>query len=164
MNKGFTLIELMIVVAILAIVATIALPSYKSYIENTKIRNGAESIQNGLQKARTEAVLKNASVIFTLGANSAWTVGCVTSNANCPAVIEERKAKDGSSNTVTVTPAAGTVTFTNLGTRATGGINQITLDNSALASADSRELRVTINGASVRMCDPNLAVGNLKAC
>ncbi len=166
----------MIVVAIIAIVASIALPSYKNYIENSRIRNAAESIQNGLQKARAEAVLKNAPVIFTLGSNTAWAVGCVTAvttdnngdgAADCPSVIEQRETFDGSSATVSTAelPAgATTVTFTNLGTRTSGGITQLTIDNSALSTTDSRELRVTINGASVRMCDPNLPVGNLRAC
>jgi type IV pilus assembly protein PilE len=36
MNKGFTLIELMIVVAIIAILAAIAYPSYQEYVRKTK--------------------------------------------------------------------------------------------------------------------------------
>jgi type IV fimbrial biogenesis protein FimT len=167
--KGFTMIELMIVVAILAIIASIAFPSYRTYIENSRIRNAAESIQNGVQKARTAAVQNNARVSFTLGANSAWTIGCTTATALCPAEIEKHVVGATMATvTTTKTPAAATqIFFTNLGTRdATAGqLTQITIDNTKLATADSRELNVTIGaGGNVRMCDPNLPTGNLRAC
>ena len=171
-QTGFTLVELIIAVAIITIVASIAFPTYRTYIENSRIRTAAESIQNGLQKARSEAVLKNANVTFTLSANSDWAVGCtvpVTADNNgdgledCPTLIAERSDASGTIQAVDVA-AQTQVIFTNLGTRVAGGLTQITIDNSALTSAESRELRVTINGASVRMCDPSAPVGNLKAC
>lgn len=37
-NKGFTLIELMIVIAILGVLAAVAIPYYNQYIENSKMR------------------------------------------------------------------------------------------------------------------------------
>lgn len=167
---GFSLIELMIAIAILSLVMIIAIPSYQQWIANSRIRNAAESIQNGLQKARAMAVTNNAPVRFILGANSAWTVGCVTTTATCPAVIEDHKASDGASTTTTITKnpvAATTLTYTNLGSRSanTGELLRVDIDSSTLASADSRDLRVVIGtGGSVRMCDPNLPSTDLRAC
>jgi len=59
-NKGFTLIELMIVVAILGILATVALPSYQDYMKKSKRSDGiaaSMSLMLAMQKARGNCAL-----------------------------------------------------------------------------------------------------------
>ncbi|HOY86377.1 MAG TPA: GspH/FimT family pseudopilin [Methylotenera sp.] len=169
-HRGFTLIELMTVVAVIGVLAALGLPSYRIWIENTKIRTAAESIQSGLQKARVEAIKRNVRVQFVLGANSAWTVSCVTA-AQCAdlagGVVETRGASDGSSAniTVTATPAGSTtIIFSNFGTVSPASaiapvvpvpFTQLELNNATLGAADSRKLRVMIGPGGVgRTCDP----------
>lgn len=165
---GFTLIELMVAIAILSLLLMFAAPSYQQWIANSRLRNAAESIQNGLQKARAQAVINNAQVRFVLGANSAWTVGCVTTTATCPAILEDHKASDGASSATTINAlpnGATTLTYTNLGSRSAnaGELIAVNVDTSAIASADSRELRVQIGtGGNVRLCDPNAS--DVRAC
>jgi len=169
---GFTIVELMISIALLGIVLTLALPGYRAFVQNNYIRTAAESIQSGLQLARAEAVGRNTQIQFELGDNSAWTIGCATPSANCPAEIQSRSAGDGSSSSVVVatTPADATkVIFNNLGATvpAADSLTQvdIDIDPTVLPAEDSRELRVTIGiGGNTRMCDPSLDVTDARAC
>ena len=172
-SAGFSLLEVIITVTIVAFLAAIAIPNFKAWTQNTKIRTAAESLQAGIQKARAEALTRNAQVQFVLGANSAWTVGCPTVTATCPAVIEQRAATEGSTDTVIVTPTpAGTTTvaFGNLGTRATNAADFTRLDldisTSILSAAESRELRVTVGtSGNARMCDPEFTYpANPRGC
>jgi type IV fimbrial biogenesis protein FimT len=158
-NSGFTLIELMITIALLGILSFFAIPSYRTWIQNTQIRGGAEAILNGIQLARAEAVQRNTNTQFVLGSKADWTVQTASGTA-----IQTRTSQDGSPNvTVAVTPAgATTITFNAFGrVQNANAINRIDVDSSVLSAADSREMRITIGaGGNIRMCDPNLTVSS----
>ena len=174
LQAGFTIIEVMVVVAVLAIVLSIALPNLRVMIANTQIRSVAESVRNGFQVARTEAVKRNESVRFTLNANSSWQLGCVTvvadlngdGQADCPAVITQKGVREGGGNAVTIV-GAGQAIFTSLGTLAAiaGQLTQvdITSTNTAIGT---RPLRITLGvGGNARMCDPSITTaGDARAC
>ena len=169
-SSGFTLIELMITIAIFSITLTFGVSSYRTWVQNNQIRNAAESIQNGIQRTRAEAVKCNANVAFTLGAASSWTVTHAGACGSLAAgsTLESRASSEGSKNvTVTAAPVgATTITLSSLGAvvanaDASATLTQVDLDSSVLDPADSRDLRVTIGlGGIVRMCDPNLAAGS----
>lgn len=59
-SKGFTLIELMIVVAIVGILAAIAYPSYLQYVESTR-RSDAQGALSGLASAMERHYTTNSS-------------------------------------------------------------------------------------------------------
>lgn len=171
-QTGFTMIEMMVVVAVLAIVLSIALPNLQIMIANTQIRSVAESVRNGLQVARIEAVKRNESVRFTLNADSSWQIGCVTvvadldgdGQADCPAVITQKGVREGGGNAVTVV-GAGQAAFTSLGTL-TAASTLALVNFTSTTVAGTKALRITLGtGGNARMCDPSIvAVGDARAC
>lgn len=62
---GFTLIELMTVMAVLAIVAALAAPSFRSFIDNQRLRNASFDLVSDLLLARSEALKRARTVVIT---------------------------------------------------------------------------------------------------
>jgi len=65
-QEGFTIVELVVTITVLALILLVAMPSIGNWLTNTRIRNMAESLQNGLQTARNEAVRRNQNIGFYL--------------------------------------------------------------------------------------------------
>jgi type IV fimbrial biogenesis protein FimT len=94
--RGVSLIELMVAITVLAIALAIGIPSFGEWISNMQIRSTAESLQNGLQFARSEAVRRNNPTQFQLVTTSDnscvlstagpyWVVNLPTTAASSPA-------------------------------------------------------------------------------
>jgi type IV fimbrial biogenesis protein FimT len=68
-QRGFTIIELVVAVAIVAILAMVGLPSYSIWMQNLRIRGATEAVQSSLQLARSSAVGRNlqTNMSFTTG-------------------------------------------------------------------------------------------------
>jgi type IV fimbrial biogenesis protein FimT len=78
-QRGFSVIELMIGVALLAFLLFLGVPAFSNFLMNTKVKNAAENIQTGLQLARVEAVRRNTNVRFSLVSD--LTSGCAIQSA-----------------------------------------------------------------------------------
>jgi type IV fimbrial biogenesis protein FimT len=171
---GVTLIELLVGVAIVALVMALAMPSYSTWLQNSRLRGGAESILAGLQLARAEAVRRNTTVWFGVAGASVWSVCLVAPTVTATAVacaaantVQAHTANDAAGATVAVgtfavdgvTAGGGNpVGFNNLGRLVTPP-TAFNVDNGALTAANSRDLRVVIDaGGAARMCDPDPAV------
>jgi type IV fimbrial biogenesis protein FimT len=63
---GFTLIEMMIAIAVLGLLLGLALPSFNDMIRNARVRAAAETYLGALNLARTEAIKRNVTVTFGL--------------------------------------------------------------------------------------------------
>ena len=173
--NGFTLIELMITIAIFAITLTFGISSYRTWVLNSQVRNAAESISNGIMLARAEAVKCNANVAFTLGTGSSWTVTHADACGSLAAgsTVQTRSSSEGSKNvTVSTLPVAvspapptNTITFSNLGIKVPNADTSATPTRFVLSIAPGvssgltlRPLWVQIGaGGESRLCDPSIS-------
>ncbi len=176
---GFSLVELLVTVAVFGIMLALAMPSFSIWIQNAKVRTTAESILNGLQLARGEAVRRNATIRFQLTDSLAtgcalsttatnWVVSFDSPVGKCgdslfddtvsavlnpaPRIIQRRPAAEGSSNVVTVSDQTF-IAFNGLGRAAPA---PATIDiKPASGCTNFRCLRVTVStGGQIRLCDP----------
>lgn len=76
-NRGFTLVELAVAVAILAIIAGIAVPSFARMINASRLTSATNEVVAALQTARMEAIRRNTRVVLCPTSN-----GSACTNAN----------------------------------------------------------------------------------
>lgn len=98
-QRGFTIVEVMVAMAVLALVLLASAPSIANWLDNSRIRKTAQSLQTGIETARNEAVRRNENVAFwlvnltdpstlndgcTLSSNSpSWVVSVVAPTGHC---------------------------------------------------------------------------------
>jgi type IV fimbrial biogenesis protein FimT len=180
-RRGFTLIEMMVVVTIMALLAVLAMPSMLGWVRNNKIRTVSDSLQNGLRQAQVEATRRSRQMVFSVtddkptpsstsytakASGSNWALSTVVpadSDATA-AFVEAGILLDVGSDVVISGPVA--VCFSSIGRlvpndtpgptnakcKAEAAQYDIAMNNS---KTGDRALRVTVAlGGQVRMCDP----------
>lgn len=169
--RGFSVIELMITVAVFAILLVAGVPTMRGVIENGRIRAAGEAFKSGLTLARTEAIRRNARVEF-LVENDGWQVSTVI--AGDTVVLHEGAGSEGQANLeLTIAPDdADRVTFDPFGRildpnpDGSDPITQIDIESANPPDASGyRPLRVQVLGSGAsRLCDPAVADTDSRAC
>jgi type IV fimbrial biogenesis protein FimT len=119
-ERGLTLVELVVTIAIAAILMAIAMPSLQSFLLNSKVRSAAGRLQEDLQMARAEAVKTNQVVALNISAANgvcAWNLA-PTFSSYTPMTAARYQSEYAS---VSCTATASQICFDPLGTLAPGG-------------------------------------------
>ncbi|NOT84727.1 MAG: prepilin-type N-terminal cleavage/methylation domain-containing protein, partial [Methylococcaceae bacterium] len=92
-TAGFTLLELLICISILAILAVLAVPSFRASLERNEIMTVAEALSADLRWSRGEALKRNVDikVKFTPGAAGVWEY-VITAQAATPVTLKTVKS------------------------------------------------------------------------
>jgi prepilin-type N-terminal cleavage/methylation domain-containing protein len=70
MRRGFSMIEIIVVMAILTILMSIAMPNYRRWRANVQVRQAAEQLAQDINKQRSEARRTNSTRTISFGSNS----------------------------------------------------------------------------------------------
>jgi len=95
-QKGFTLVEVMIVVAIIGILSAIAVPSISTWLPNIRLKAAARDVFSDMMRAKMEAIKTNTttSLTFTSGTGTPCVGGAYKFTNSTGTIIDISMAKD----------------------------------------------------------------------
>lgn len=142
-ETGFTLTELMVVVAVLGVLAAIALPSFQSLTQSQQVKAASFDLFSSLSLARSEAIKRNGNVTVTPNDTADWGAGWeIAATTGTMETIRSQAALNGVSISATGSPAS--VVYTRTGRAAAAALFQV--DVSGAATANVRCIRIDLSG------------------
>jgi type IV fimbrial biogenesis protein FimT len=110
-NKGFTIIELMVAVAVLAVLVAIAAPNLSSTIVTQRVKTATTDLHTHLSLARSEAIKRNAAVDVVPANTANWAQGwSVKVQSDSTTLFSQQAYPD-----ITFTGPAGSVSYLGTG-------------------------------------------------
>lgn len=147
---GFTLIELMVTVAVAVILSMTAVPSFREFILNQRLKNASYDLVSALTLARSEAITRNASVSL-VASGGAWANGWCVTTTDCTAPIVQHEAFNASigiSSYLAGTTNAGptTITYGSSGRATTAAATLAIVSATEVTGVQTRCVSISLTG------------------
>jgi len=164
--RGFTILELAIVISVIGIVTALGLPSLSDVLRDNGVRSRAERYSAGLSLARLEAIQRNTRVDFVAD-GVGWSITMPDPGGGSDWVLHRMLPGSGDANYTGVANATR-VSFNGTG-RASVGTFEADFGYSGrsceAAGGDVRCLRVRLNArGTAQLCDPAVDGADPRAC
>jgi len=130
--RGFTAIELAVVVAIVAVTAIIALPDLSNLLVNQRLRAAGTDLMSSLMVARSEAIKRNGPVEVRPASGADWTQGWVV---NATVSNEQLDKKNPLGPSVDVSFAPASIVYQHNGRLTSAAPNKVQFKDSRTGSA-----------------------------
>lgn len=151
-SRGFTLIELMVALVVVAILAVVAAPAFGEYFAAQRVKSAAEELLADLQFARMESVQKNADIRLSMN-GTGYTITRGAATVKTVTLGSGTTVPSGSTMQVDFDEVRGTASLTNG--------PSVTIAN----AGTSRTLRVAVNTMGrVNICSPSGSFKGYDAC
>ena len=96
-SSGFTLIELMVTIAVLAIIVSIAAPNISTQLANQRVKSTTATLANALKEAKVESILRRQDVNFSYNNNGTNAGSIDIANISSYSYSAKSRIKDSES-------------------------------------------------------------------
>ena len=141
-TRGFTLIELVITILIVAVLMTIAIPSFNNTIRQNRFTTQINELVTALNFARSEAIKRGKSVTVTPNAGG-WTSGWVVETT---APVTTLRSFPALKTHFAYSGGAASYTFLASGFKSNNDVDTYDLCNSSVTGETGRQVRVSASG------------------